>query len=182
VLAGRGEETLLLVEHPPVITLGRSGSEADLGLTAAQWAKRGIEVYAVDRGGKATYHGPGQVVAYPILDLRRRGRDLRAYVHALEDGCAAAVRRFGPDARPGRDPVGVFVGDAKIASLGVSVSRWITQHGLALNVTSDLAVYRWFTPCGLEGVPITRLADLAPVGFEEAKAALAEELIRKLQG
>jgi lipoate-protein ligase B len=174
-LLGGGDEVLLLVEHDPVLTVGRSGGEGELGLTPEAWRARGVEVAFVDRGGKATWHGPGQVVAYPVVDLRRRGRDLRAYVRALEDAGAAAVRRFGADARPGRDPVGVFVGGAKIASVGVSVSRWVTQHGIALNVTNDLSVYEHFTPCGLQGVPVTRLADVAAgsVTLEAVREALA---------
>lgn len=180
LLAGQGPEVLFLVEHPPVLTLGRSSRPGDLGLAAEEWGRRGVEVVAVDRGGRATYHGPGQVVAYPVVDLGRRGRDLRAYVAALEDAAVAAARRFGVDARPGRDPVGVFVGPAKVASVGVSVRRWVTAHGLSLNVTCDLEVYRHFSACGLAGVPVTRLADLAAVTLDEARAALAAELAARL--
>ena len=177
---GRGPEVVLLLEHPPVITLGRSAKPGDAGLTAEAWAERGVEVVSADRGGRATYHGPGQVVAYPVVDLRRRGRDVRAYVHLLEDAAAAAVRRFGVPARAGRDPVGGFVQGAKIASVGVGVRRWITRHGVALNVDSDLAVYRWFVPCGLAGVPMTRLVDHARATWQEAARALAEELEARL--
>lgn len=181
-LLGGGPEVLLLVEHPPVLTVGRSGDLADAGLPAEGWAARGVEVIEVDRGGRATWHGPGQVVAYPVVDLRRRGRDLRAYVHALEDAGAAAVRRFGAAARAGRDPVGVFVGAAKIASVGVSVSRWVTQHGIALNVENDLSAYRCFIPCGLAGVTMTRLADVAraSVSLRAAREALTAELLDRL--
>ncbi|MBI5014548.1 MAG: lipoyl(octanoyl) transferase LipB [Deltaproteobacteria bacterium] len=181
VLSG-GPEVLLLVEHPPVLTVGRSGGDDDLGLSIAGWAERGVEVVVADRGGRVTWHGPGQVVVYPIVDLRRRGRDVRAYVQALEDAGAAAVGRFGAPGRPGRDPVGVFVGPAKIASIGVSVSRWITQHGISLNVENDLGVYGLFTPCGLIGVPVTRLSDVAPVAvsLDDARGALAEELAARL--
>ncbi len=179
---GRGPEAILVLEHPPVITLGRSAKPGDSGLPPEEWAKRGVGVVAADRGGRATYHGPGQVVAYPVVDLRRRGRDVRAYVRLLEDAAAAAVRRFGVPAHPGRDPVGVFVQGAKIASVGVGVRRWITRHGVALNVDSDLSVYRWFVPCGLAGVPMTRLVDHARVTWQEAARALAEELARRLGG
>jgi lipoate-protein ligase B len=182
LLDGSGPEVLLLVEHPPVITLGRSGDDRDLGLTPEAWGSRGVEVFRVERGGKATYHGPGQAVAYPIVDLRRRDRDLRGYVQALEDAAVTALGDFGVSARPGRDPIGVFVGPAKIASIGVAVSRWATQHGIALNVASDLSVYRFFTPCGLVGVPMTRLSDLAQVSFPEAKSALAAHLLLRLGG
>lgn len=177
-----GPEVLLLVEHSPVLTLGRSSEPADLGLSLEAWAALGVDVVEVDRGGRATWHGPGQVVAYPIVDLRRRRGDLRAYVWALEDAGAAAARRFGVSARPGRDPVGVFVDGAKIASIGVSVSRWVTQHGIAWNVENDLSAYRHFTPCGLAGVEMTRLADVArgPVTLAAARHALAEELLARL--
>ncbi len=180
LLAGAGPEVLLLVEHPPVLTLGRSSRPGDAGLSLAAWAERGVEVVAVDRGGRATWHGPGQVVAYPILDLGRRGKDLRAYVGVLEDAAAAAARRFGIDARPGRDPVGVFVGPAKVASVGVSVRRWVTAHGVAVNVTNDLDVYRHFSPCGLAGVPVSRLAAFAPVTVDGVRDALAAELLARL--
>ena len=182
LLAGAGPEVLLLVEHPPVITLGRSATPADLGISREAWSEKGVEVVEVERGGRATYHGPGQVVAYPIIDLRRRGRDLRAYVRALEDAGAATVIRFGVGARPGRDPIGVFVGEAKIGSIGVAVSRWVTQHGISLNVVNDLSVYRFFTPCGLTGVAMTRLCDLADVTFDQARAALTEEISARLRG
>jgi lipoate-protein ligase B len=181
ILAEAGAEVLLLVEHPPTLTLGRSSQPADLGLSPEAWGERGVEVVRVDRGGRATYHGPGQVVAYPIVDLRRRGRDLRAYVDALEDAGAAAVGRFGVEARPGRDPVGVFVGQAKIASIGVGVSRWVTQHGIALNVSNDLGVYRWFTPCGLNDIAMTRLSDFVETTLDEACDVLAGELQRVLR-
>lgn len=177
---GRGPEVLLVTEHPPVLTLGRSTRAGDQGLSREAWTARGVEVVAVDRGGRATWHGPGQVVMYPVLDLGRRGRDLRAYVGALEDAGAAAVRRFGIDAQPGRDPVGVFVGATKVASVGVSVRRWLAAHGLAVNVTNDLDAYRHFSPCGLEGVLVGRLADFAPVSSEQLREALVEELSRRL--
>jgi len=181
LLAGAGPEVLLLVEHPPVITLGRSATPADLGIGREAWGEKGVDVVEVERGGRATYHGPGQVVAYPIVDLRRRGRDLRAYVRALEDAGAAAVIRFGVEARPGRDPIGVFVGEAKIGSIGVAVSRWVTQHGISLNVANDLGIYRFFTPCGLTGVSMTRLCDLAEVSFDDARTALTEEISARLR-
>jgi lipoyl(octanoyl) transferase len=180
LLDGRGPEVLLLVEHPPVLTLGRSAGPEDLGLSQEEWSRKGVEVVRVERGGKATYHGPGQAVAYPIVDLRRRGRDLRAYVRTLEEAGVLALARFGITARAGRDPVGVFVGERKIASIGVSVSRWVTQHGIALNVATDLSVYRYFTPCGLTGVSMTRLADLVPATVAQGSARLAEALLESL--
>ncbi len=181
LLRGEGPELILALEHPPVITLGRSTQPGDAGLSAEEWRARGVEVVPVDRGGRATYHGPGQVVVYPIVDLRRRGRDVRAYVHALEDAAAAALQRFGIPARPGRDPVGVFVGPAKVASIGVAVRRWITRHGIAVNVVNDLRVYRHFTPCGLTGVPMTRVADHAPVPLGVVREAVIEEILVRLK-
>lgn len=155
VLAG-GPEVIVLCEHPAVITVGTGG-----GLTDADVA--GTPVLATGRGGKATLHNPGQRVVYPILDLNRRGRDLKAYVRQLEDWGIAALGELGLAGRRTED-IGVWLpmpeGEpAKVMAIGVRVRRWVSLHGLALNVDNDLTPTQHFTPCGLAGKGVTRLID-----------------------
>jgi lipoyl(octanoyl) transferase len=164
---GRGEvcDTLLLLEHPPTVTLGRGTDEADLLTSGADLAARGIAVERVDRGGEVSYHGPGQLVGYPILDLRRHGQDLHRYLRDLEEVLILTLGAFGLDGArvPGR--TGVWVEDAKIAAIGIKVSRWVSTHGWALNVTTDLTPFRRdFVPCGIRDRGVTSLAELLGAG------------------
>jgi len=151
-LAGEIPDTLLLVEHPHVITLGKMARPEHVRRT-----RPGVEVVETDRGGDVTYHGPGQIVAYPILDLREHRRDVRWYLDRLEEVMIRVVARYGlrGERRPGA--TGVWVGGAKIGSIGVRVERWITSHGFALNVATDLSYFDLIVPCGLEGVRMTSL-------------------------
>lgn len=152
-LAGE-PDTLLLLEHPPVYTLGRAGDAGHLRGAAAL----GIPVRRSERGGQATYHGPGQLVAYPIVHLARVGYDVRAYVRTLEAviiGTLAAWRIAGRR-EPGRP--GVWVGARKIASIGIAIRRWVAWHGLAVNVGPDLAAFDAITPCGIDGLRMTAMA------------------------
>ncbi len=156
VRTGELPEVMLLLEHPPTYTLGRRTREGDLPL-GEQWARaQGIDVVKTDRGVKLTYHGPGQLVGYPIL----RTDDVLAHLRALEGGLIAALADEGVEARrrEGRDHTGVWVQDRKIASIGVHVSRGITTHGFAVNVDNDLAPFTWAIPCGLPDVAMTSLA------------------------
>jgi len=153
---------LLLGEHdPPVITLGRRGLDEHVLASPARLAAEGIEVHATDRGGEATYHGPGQLVAYPIIRLDRRGRDVRAYVRSLEQVAIDTLARFGVEADRRKGMPGVWVKEEKIAAVGVSVSRWVTHHGLALNVDVNLEHFGLFIPCGHSEMRVTSLARLA---------------------
>ncbi len=150
--AGRIADTLILVEHPPVVTVGVEGDD---GAAAAS----GLPVVHVERGGKATYHGPGQLVGYPIVDLEPRGRDVRRFVHAVEELVVRSVEPFGLRASrvPGRR--GVWLdGSRKIASVGVAVDHWVTFHGFALNVDPDLGAFERFHPCGFDGQVMTSMA------------------------
>jgi lipoyl(octanoyl) transferase len=151
----RGEipDTLLLVEHPPVITVGVQGDDGDR-------FPPGIPVVRVERGGKSTFHGPGQLVGYPIVDLGARGRDVRRFVHDVEEIVVRAVDEFGVRAQrvPGRR--GVWVdGERKIASVGVAIEEWTSFHGFALNVSNDLAPFREFRPCGFDGSVMTSVVE-----------------------
>jgi len=151
VLAG-GPERLLLVEHPPVITLGRRGDTRHVLEARAP-------VLRVSRGGDVTYHGPGQLVGYPILDLGLRGRDVDRYLRALEDVLIAVARRFAVTARRQRGFTGVWVGNAKLAAIGVGIRRWVTIHGFALNVADLREDFAAIVPCGLAGIGVTSLAE-----------------------
>jgi lipoate-protein ligase B len=154
----RGELHLLLLEHPPTYTLGARGKQEHLLLNEAALARLGASVHRVDRGGDVTFHGPGQLVGYPILDLRRWNQGPLWYVRSLEAVLIDALASFGIDAArmPGRP--GVWVGRAKIASIGVHVSGGITSHGFALNVDPDLTFFSHIVPCGLPDVSMTSMA------------------------
>jgi lipoyl(octanoyl) transferase len=170
---GRGPEHLLLLEHPPVFTLGRSASPADV-LAAPGWlAERGIEIAECDRGGQVTFHGPGQLVGYPILDLNPDRRDLRRYVRDLQEALVRTLAEFGVAASGGMgaERIGVWVGGRKVASIGVHVSRWITTHGFALNVTTDLSCFRGIVPCGLAEVEMASVESLTGVRPPVAEVA-----------
>lgn len=164
---GTGPEHLLLLEHPPVYTLGRNASAADI-LAEPEWiAAREIEVAECDRGGQVTYHGPGQLVGYPIVNLSPDRRDVRRYVRDLQEVLIRTLAEYGVRAEPrdGQAFVGVWAGEDKIASIGVHLSRWVTTHGFALNVATDLSDFAGIIPCGLRGIGMTsieRLTGWAP--------------------
>ena len=148
---GEGADTLLFVEHPHVVTIGRNGKQQHLLASEHVLARTGIEFYESDRGGDVTYHGPGQIVGYPILDLREWRRDVRAYFQGVEQCLIDALSRFGIAAERLREPgyEGVWVSGAKIAAIGIHISRWITSHGFALNMETDLSYFKYIVPCGL---------------------------------
>jgi len=149
-----GEETLFLLEHEPVYTIGRRLDKSSLG--NASYLPH--PVFEINRGGQATYHGPGQLVGYPILDLKKRGKDLHVYLRSLETAVIRLVEGFGVEAEFCDGKTGVWVQNRKIASIGIGVRRWITMHGFALNVSSDLTGFLSITPCGLAGVRMTSLS------------------------
>jgi len=175
LLSGNGGETLFLLEHAPVYTIGRTRDTTSLR-NPAQLAH---PVTEINRGGQATYHGPGQLVAYPIIDLRPRGRDLHVYLRLLEEALIRTCADFGVAATRRDSLTGVWVGARKLASLGVGVRKWIAMHGLACNITAEsLPPFLAITPCGIQGVSMTCLADEAatPVSVREAGTALASHL------
>ena len=168
-------DTVMLLEHEPVITLGsRAVRGEELLLAAVEYTRRGIEVVEVNRGGRSTYHGPGQLVCYPVLDLRSRGKDLHRYVAQLEQTVIDTLASFELEGRvvEGDHASGVWVGDRKIASIGVRSARWVTTHGLSLNADLDLEVYELFDACGLGGADFTSVAgELGrPVAVEDVRA------------
>jgi lipoyl(octanoyl) transferase len=156
---GTVSDHLLLLEHPHVITLGRNGHMENLLAGDDVLERAGIGFYPTDRGGDVTYHGPGQLVGYPILDLRDWQRDVGAYVRGLEQALIDTLADYGIEG--GRIPklTGVWVGERKIAAIGVHLSRWVTSHGFALNVSTDLTYFQYIVPCGLTR-PVTSMAAL----------------------
>jgi lipoate-protein ligase B len=151
---------LLLLQHPPVITDGRFGRGGNIILTPESIEKRGIEVYKTERGGDVTFHGPGQLVAYPIIDLRAFDLGAKSYVRALEETIIRVLGDFGLHSVSMEGYPGVWAYGGKIASIGVSVSGGVTMHGCALNVNTDLSYFSMIIPCGLEGVIITSMKDI----------------------
>jgi lipoate-protein ligase B len=153
-----GDDLLLLVEHEPVVTLGRSTRSQSLPLSAAALAEKGIEVYEVERGGDVTFHGPGQLVGYPILDLRAHREDLHWYLRSLETALIGGLDTLGIAAAPNPGMTGVWSRGRKIASIGIHVKQWITYHGFALNVSTDLSYFDLIVPCGIRDVVMTSVA------------------------
>jgi lipoyl(octanoyl) transferase len=154
----RGEipDQLLIVEHPHVITMGRNGHSENVLATPDILERSGIELHQTDRGGDVTYHGPGQIVGYPIFDLREWKRDVGAYLRALEQVLIETLRDFGIAGARMPGATGVWVEGAKVAAMGVHISRWVTSHGFALNLDTDLDYFKYIVPCGLTR-PVTSL-------------------------
>ncbi len=148
-------DVLLLVEHPPVVTLGRSFRPEHLPTTIDALRRHGIEVFEIERGGDVTFHGPGQLVGYPIYDLREHRQDLHWYLRQLEGALIGALGQFGIEGARSEGYTGVWTSGRKIASIGIHVRQWVTWHGFALNVTTDLSYFDLIVPCGIPGVVMT---------------------------
>lgn len=172
IARGEAPDHLLLAEFDPVITVGR-------GTRTEAYAALGLPIHEISRGGQATYHGPGQVVAYPLIHLAEDSRDLHALLHTLESALINTVAHFGLDG--GRDPrnTGCWVAGRKIASIGLAVRRWVVYHGVALNVTTDLSWFRRFDPCGLDPAVMTSME--MELGSAPVLAEVREQLSRDLQ-
>lgn len=174
---GFEKDVLLLLEHPPTITLGRNASEKNLLVSESFLKSNGVSLFHVDRGGDITFHGPGQLVGYPILALQARERDVHAYMRNLEKSLIRLLAGFGIEAE--RDPryTGVWTLKGKIAAMGVHISRWITRHGFALNINTNLSCYDWIVPCGIVGRGVTSMQALLArtVGMEEAAECYIRE-------
>lgn len=152
------QDVLLLVEHNPVVTLGRSSKEKHLLSSTEFLASKGVEMFEVERGGDVTFHGPGQLVGYPIVDLKRHKQDLHWYLRQLEHALIGALAEYEIPAERSTGYTGVWTRGRKIASIGVHARDWVTWHGFALNVTTDLSYFDLIVPCGISGVVMTSMA------------------------
>jgi lipoyl(octanoyl) transferase len=173
--AGRIPDTLLLLEHPHVITLGVRARAGTVNVKApvAALAAKGVETFEAGRGGDVTYHGPGQLVGYPILDLRPHRCDVHRYVRDLEDVLIRTAARFGVQAARVPGLTGVWVGEQKLAAIGIRISRWITSHGFALNVSTDLSYFDLIVPCGIQDRGVTSLERILEHQVDPASVAAA---------
>ncbi len=173
-------DTLITLEHPPVLTLGRKANRMNIVAPAELLHSQGIAVFPSTRGGDVTYHGPGQLVGYPILGLRQLGLGASSYVHGLERVIIDLLRQLGLEARQDPRYVGVWVGDEKVAAIGVAISRGITTHGFALNVDPNLSHFGLINPCGITDRGVTSLARLLgrPIGIDEVRPLLIDGFSR----
>jgi lipoyl(octanoyl) transferase len=173
--AGEIPDTLLLLEHEPVFTLGRNARAENVLFPAEALRERGFEVFETGRGGDVTYHGPGQVVGYPILDLSPDRKDVHRYVRDLEEVMIRACAGYGLPALRVPGLTGCWLGEAKIGAIGVRIARWVTSHGFAFNVDADLSPFRLIVPCGIAGRGVTSLAQALghPIPLAEVMDVLA---------
>lgn len=180
--AGHDREALILLEHPHTYTLGRARGADHLLRTPGQYAALGADVLRIDRGGDVTYHGPGQLVGYPVIDLSRRQRDLHAYVRTLEAIVTDTLATWGLRGEVIAGLTGVWVDGEKVAAIGIKAARWVTTHGFALNVDPDLAYFRHIVPCGISGRGVTSVARLLGrrVPMDEAAEHVTTAVTRRL--
>ena len=157
ISGGIPQDVLLLVEHPPVVTLGRSSKQKNLISSPAFLASRGVELFEVERGGDVTFHGPGQLVGYPIFDLKRHRQDLHWYLRSVEEALIRTLSEYGIPGERSTGYTGVWTRGRKIASIGVHARDWVTWHGFALNVFTDLSYFDLIVPCGIVGVEMTSI-------------------------
>ncbi len=164
-LEGKITDTLLLLEHPPTITMGKSGRVENVLASQSQLAEEGISLFFSDRGGDVTYHGPGQLVGYPVFDLRERGRDVHQYLHNLEEVIILTLKDFGIKGIRDVSHAGVWVEGEEVAAIGLSLRKWITRHGFALNVNTELRYFSLINPCGFSDRKATSISHLLGRGI-----------------
>lgn len=184
-LDGKIPDTLLLLEHEPVVTLGKSARREHLLLSEPLLRDRGVDLVEVDRGGDVTYHGPGQLVGYWIFDLRALYQDVHRYLREIEESLIRTLAAFGIEAGRSAGATGVWVGGAagperKVAAMGMHLSHWVSTHGFALNLNTDLTPFSWIVPCGLHGRGVTSMREL--LGRPVERAQVEETLISQVQG
>ncbi len=184
-LRGEGENTLLVTSHEPTITMGKTAEKKDLFASKEFLRERGVDYVEIERGGGITYHGPGQVILYPIFDLRDYGKDLREFVRRLGNVGLRTADHFGLEAEfRDSERIGLWIrGERKkLCSIGLRVKRWFTMHGIALNVSLDEEKASLIRPCGVEGASLVSVADFTPVQREEVKKVLLTEFDREFSG
>jgi lipoate-protein ligase B len=177
---GAISDSLILVEHFPVLTLGRRGRREHILVTTDHLRSLGIEVLDVDRGGDVTYHGPGQLVGYPILDLRGRREDVNWILRSIESALIASLKEFGIEAGVEPGLTGVWVNGAKIAAIGIGISHWVTYHGFALNVAPDMSHFNLIIPCGIRDKPVTSMREALgeKPAMDDVKKAVVKHFCR----
>ncbi|MBU0478086.1 lipoyl(octanoyl) transferase LipB [bacterium] len=170
-------DTLILTEHPPTFTIGRKGGRENILVSNEVLGKNGIKVYEVDRGGDITYHGPGQIVGYPIINLAEWNKDIHLYLRSLEEVIIRFLSRFKITAGRINDYTGVWIGNEKIAAIGIGVSKWTTFHGFCININPNKEHFRMITPCGIKDKAVTSLDELAEkqTDVQKAKQVLITE-------
>jgi lipoate-protein ligase B len=181
--AGETGDWLLFPDHPPVLTVGRGAAGDGIRADAATLERLGVPVFEVARGGDVTWHGPGQLVGYPICDLTARDRDLHRFLRGLEQSLIRSLDRFGIASHVVAGRTGVWVGEAKLASIGIAVRKWVSYHGFALNVAPDLGFFDLIHPCGLRGIQMTSMARLlgpSCPSLEQVREVVAGELAAEL--
>lgn len=182
-IVGRIPDVLLLVEHPPVLTIGRGGNVKNVLASRQALDAMGIRTHTIGRGGDVTYHGPGQIVGYPIMDLRERGRDVHRYLYDLEEVFIRLLGQRGIVGNRIKGATGVWVDNRKILAIGIGVRKWVTLHGFAFNVSPDLAHFQLIRPCGFEAEQVTSLFDLlkgngARQDLERDFSSLANQIVQ----
>jgi len=169
-------DTLILVEHDPVVTMGKSGKDKNLLIPVKLLKDKGIDFFNIERGGDVTYHGPGQLVGYPIFNIRKGLPGIKPFIGRIEDAIVLTLQDFGIKAEKKDKLIGVWTAPGKICSIGVAVQRWVSFHGFALNVNTDLKFFNFIVPCGLAGVKMTSMMDILKkeVGLDEVKMRIRE--------
>lgn len=179
------EDTLLLLEHPPVLTMGVRAEQKNIYLSQEQLTALGVQVYPIKRGGDVTYHGPGQIVGYPIMDLSQHGKSIKTFVERIKHAFVALLQEEYGITAHAEDGVfsGVWVGSEKITAIGIAVHRWVTMHGFAFNGNTDLSHFDWINPCGLTGRGVTSLQKLTgkAQNMEELKELVARYFCQTFQ-
>ena len=160
ILDDESSDRLLLLEHSPTLTIGKSGKLENLLVTKEELERRGVSLFFTDRGGDITYHGPGQLVAYPVFNLAIHGKDIHRYIYNLQEVVIRTLADFSIKARRDSSYIGVWVGEEKIAAIGVAIHKWITTHGFALNVNTDMDYFKLINPCGIRDKGVTSLNQL----------------------
>lgn len=178
------EDVLVLLQHPHTFTMGRRAPESHLLISQEEMKKKAIALHYIDRGGDVTYHGPGQIIGYPILDLRKRGLDVITYIRGLERALIDALSSFGVRARQDPAYTGVWVDEEKIAAIGIRVSRGVTMHGFALNVNTNISYFDYIVPCGIEGRGVTSVAKVLshPVELTLVEDSIVRSFERQFGG
>jgi len=175
-ITGEIGDTLLLLEHPPTLTMGKKDDADNLLVPESVLKSHGIAVYPTDRGGSITWHGPGQLVVYPIMDLSSRGKDIHQYIWSLEEVIIRTLQAFSVSAGRDEQHIGVWVGAEKIAAIGVKVRKWVTKHGFAVNVGSDLSHFSMINPCGITDKGVVSLSRILsrPVSVEDVQQVIMD--------